>query len=96
MSERGPEGQHGSTIHVEVRPDESRYTVQVRPDDLDGGYIAECPELPGVMSQGETAVEAEANCREAITEVLAMTVGRQVAAGFIAAIRARRARVEAR
>jgi predicted RNase H-like HicB family nuclease len=33
----------------------------------EGGWIvAECPELPGCVSQGKTEVEALANIREAI------------------------------
>lgn len=32
----------------------------------DGGFIAECPSLPGCFSQGETKVEALDNIREAI------------------------------
>jgi predicted RNase H-like HicB family nuclease len=32
----------------------------------DGFWIAECPSLPGCISQGETREEAVANIREAI------------------------------
>ena len=32
----------------------------------DGGFIAECPSLPGCFSQGETKAEALDNIREAI------------------------------
>ncbi|MFO7679048.1 MAG: type II toxin-antitoxin system HicB family antitoxin [Chloroflexota bacterium] len=32
----------------------------------DGFWIAECPSLPGCMSQGETREETVANIREAI------------------------------
>jgi predicted RNase H-like HicB family nuclease len=35
--------------------------------DEDGeGYVAECPSLPGCVSQGDTWEEAVANIREAI------------------------------
>jgi predicted RNase H-like HicB family nuclease len=34
--------------------------------DEDGVWIAECPSIPGCVSQGETRTEAEANIREAI------------------------------
>ena len=37
----------------------------LRPDEIDGGFIAECPEIPGCMSEGETEEEAIANLREA-------------------------------
>ena len=36
--------------------------------DEDGLYIAECPAIPGCVSQGETEEEAERNIREAIRE----------------------------
>ncbi|MEA2164451.1 MAG: hypothetical protein QOK37_2578 [Thermoanaerobaculia bacterium] len=39
----------------------------------DGYWVAECPSLPGCVSQGKTRVEAVANAREAIREyVLAL------------------------
>jgi predicted RNase H-like HicB family nuclease len=34
--------------------------------DEDGGYVAECPSLPGCHSQGDTWEEVTANIREAI------------------------------
>jgi len=40
--------------------------VVTRPDEIDGGFIAECPEIPGCMSEGPTEEEALANLREAI------------------------------
>lgn len=46
------------------------FTVEVEADELDGGYIAECVELPGCMSQGETEEEALENIVDAITGVL--------------------------
>ncbi len=38
--------------------------------DEDGVFIAECPSIPGCVSQGRTEPEAEANIREAIKECL--------------------------
>jgi predicted RNase H-like HicB family nuclease len=38
--------------------------------DEDGVFIAECPSIPGCVSQGKTESEAEANIREAIRECL--------------------------
>jgi predicted RNase H-like HicB family nuclease len=38
--------------------------------DEDGMYIAECPSIPGCVSQGRTEEEAEGNIRKAITECL--------------------------
>lgn len=34
--------------------------------DEDGYFVAECPNLPGCISQGKTLQEAKANIREAI------------------------------
>jgi predicted RNase H-like HicB family nuclease len=38
----------------------------------DGYWVAECPSLPGCISQGETRVEAIANIREAIEAYVAV------------------------
>jgi len=38
--------------------------------DEDGVYIAECPSIPGCVSQGATMDEADANIRTAIKECL--------------------------
>ncbi len=38
--------------------------------DEDGIYIAECPSIPGCVSQGKTEQEAEKNIHEAIKECL--------------------------
>ena len=38
--------------------------------DEDGVYIAECPAIPGCVSQGVTEEEAEANIKQAIEECL--------------------------
>jgi predicted RNase H-like HicB family nuclease len=38
--------------------------------DEDGAFIAECPSIPGCVSQGKTEKEAEENIREAIKECL--------------------------
>ena len=40
--------------------------IYITPDEEDGGFIAECPDIPGCMSQGETEEEALKNIREAI------------------------------
>jgi predicted RNase H-like HicB family nuclease len=34
--------------------------------DVDGGFVVECPLIPGCISQGGTREEALANIREAI------------------------------
>jgi predicted RNase H-like HicB family nuclease len=40
--------------------------------DEDGAFIAECPAIPGCVSQGATRDEAELNIREAIRECVAV------------------------
>ena len=40
--------------------------------DEDGAFIAECPSIPGCVSQGQTAEDAERNIQEAIQECLAV------------------------
>jgi predicted RNase H-like HicB family nuclease len=38
--------------------------------DEDGMFIAECPSIPGCVSQGKTKAEAETNIQDAIKECL--------------------------
>jgi antitoxin HicB len=38
--------------------------------DEDGIFVAQCPALPGCISQGPTREEAQANIKEAITGYL--------------------------
>lgn len=38
--------------------------------DEDGAWIAECPSIPGCVSQGSTRDDALANVKEAIAECL--------------------------
>jgi predicted RNase H-like HicB family nuclease len=47
------------------------YVIEVMEDELDGGYVVECVNLPGCMSQGETVEEAFDNIGEAIGGVIA-------------------------
>lgn len=44
--------------------------VMVEADPIDGGFIAECPDVPGAMSQGETEREAIENLIEAIQAIV--------------------------
>ncbi|HVV53430.1 MAG TPA: type II toxin-antitoxin system HicB family antitoxin [Polyangia bacterium] len=41
------------------------FPVVLTPDE-DGGFVVECPVIPGCVSQGDTRDEALANIREAI------------------------------
>ncbi|MCH8268659.1 MAG: type II toxin-antitoxin system HicB family antitoxin [Acidobacteria bacterium] len=44
--------------------------------DEDGMFVAECPSIPGCVSQGKTSEEAEQNIQEAIQECLAVRAER--------------------
>jgi predicted RNase H-like HicB family nuclease len=48
-----------------------KFPVSIYQDE-DGAYIAECPSIPGCVSQGQTEAEAESNIADAIREVLAV------------------------
>ena len=39
------------------------FTITITRDE-DGVYIAECPAIPGCVSQGKTEAEAEANVQD--------------------------------
>lgn len=47
-----------------------QFTVSIYRDE-DGVFVAECPAIPGCVSQGATEAEAEDNIRLAIRECLA-------------------------
>jgi predicted RNase H-like HicB family nuclease len=55
-------------------------TVRVGPDTLDGGWVAECPELPGCFSQGESREEALSNLSDAIAGVISLRLEQQLSA----------------
>lgn len=59
---------------------ESMWTFRVllERDDLDGGWVAECIDLPGCVSQGETEDETLRNIVTAITEVIAVRMEQQL------------------
>ena len=46
-----------------------KLVIVIYPDE-DGVFIAECPSIPGCVSQGQTEKEAERNIRRAIKECL--------------------------
>jgi predicted RNase H-like HicB family nuclease len=46
-----------------------KLVIVIYPDE-DGVFIAECPSIPGCVSQGQTEGEAERNIRQAIKECL--------------------------
>jgi predicted RNase H-like HicB family nuclease len=45
--------------------DAMKFRVLIEPDE-DGVFVAECPVLPGCVSQGKTRAEAVANIQDAI------------------------------
>lgn len=46
-----------------------KFTITIYQDE-DGVYIAECPVIPGCISQGKTLKTAEQNIKKAIRECL--------------------------
>ena len=51
------------------------FTITIMRDE-DGLYIAECPAIPGCVSQGKTEAEAQANVQDAIKQCLAVRAER--------------------
>ena len=56
-----------------------KFTVLLTPDSEDGGYVAECPIIPGCVSEGDTVEEALANIKEAIEGCLETMAAHQEA-----------------
>jgi predicted RNase H-like HicB family nuclease len=48
---------------------EMKFVVTIERDE-DGMFVAECPAIPGCLSQGKTREQALRNIREAITQCL--------------------------
>jgi antitoxin HicB len=46
-----------------------KFRVLIEQDE-DGVFVAQCPALPGCISQGETRAEAEVNIKDAINGYL--------------------------
>jgi len=46
-----------------------KFTITITRDE-DGIYIAECPSIPGCVSQGKTEEEAQRNIKDAIKKCL--------------------------
>jgi len=49
-----------------------QYPIVVKPDTEDGGFVVECPAIPGCVSEGDTMEEAINNIRDAIAGCLAV------------------------
>ena len=52
-----------------------KFPVSIHRDE-DGVYVAECPVIPGCVSQGRTESEAESNISDAIRECLVVRAER--------------------
>lgn len=46
-----------------------KFTITISRDE-DGMFIAECPSIPGCVSQGKTEEEAQLNIQDAIKQTL--------------------------
>jgi predicted RNase H-like HicB family nuclease len=57
-----------------IAPGKVCLTIVFRKAEIDGGYIAECLELPGCMSQGDTEDEAKENIVDAIESCISVLV----------------------
>lgn len=55
-------------------------TFRVREDPLDGGWVAECPDLPGSFAQGDTRDEALRNLSDAVIDIVELRMDEQLAA----------------
>jgi predicted RNase H-like HicB family nuclease len=59
-------------------PASIEFIITLEPDELDGGWVAECRDLPGCVSQGETQHEALENILDAIGGILTARMERQL------------------
>ena len=59
-------------MRTRTKQNADNYRITIRPlsKEEGGGYLAEYPEIPGCMSDGETIEEAVANGREALRDCL--------------------------
>jgi predicted RNase H-like HicB family nuclease len=53
-----------------------KFVVSIHQDE-DGVFIAECPSIPGCVSQGQTEAEAAGNVTDAIRECMAVRAGQR-------------------
>jgi predicted RNase H-like HicB family nuclease len=68
-----PTKRRGSSGRLQLRGQSSLRQVIIYPGE-DGYWVAECPSLPGCVSQGRTKKDAIANVREAISTYVAALV----------------------
>lgn len=56
------------------------YIFEITQDE-DGGYVAQCAQIPGVITQGETLEELVENAREALEAMLESRALRKLPVG---------------
>lgn len=59
-------------------PDPARFHITFEEDEIDGGWTAQCVELPGCVSDGTTIEEATTNIIQAISGVLEVRMQTQI------------------
>jgi predicted RNase H-like HicB family nuclease len=69
---RGRVAELGSGRTYKVTAGGKDYRVELQPGLEDGGYVVDCPALPGCVSQGDTIEEALSMIRDAIRGHLAV------------------------
>ena len=77
----GQRGQEQMSVKISNQTlDSYRLTVRKLSREEGGGYLAEYPDIPGCMSDGETIEEAVAKGREALRDCLAVfrETGREI------------------
>ncbi len=70
--------QSSESERTDRRPIPRKLTVILERDDLDGGWVAECLELPGCVAQGETEEEVTSNIVDAIGAVITVHMEQQI------------------
>jgi predicted RNase H-like HicB family nuclease len=55
----------GTQTVTVIRREKMKYRILIEQDE-DGAFVAECPSLPGCVSQGKTRQEAIENVQDAI------------------------------
>lgn len=58
------------SMDIPVDVHRQQYRLLVERDPEDGGYVAQCKELPGALTQGATLVELVENAKDAISTVV--------------------------
>ena len=57
-------------------PSHGLFQIALEPDEMDGGYVVECLDLEGCVSEGETRESTIANIKDAISGVCESMIGR--------------------